>query len=109
MKLHHFTVGIDSIWRLFAPDVLRARQPSALCFVQGDFPGTAFPTAAGALMFTSTFLVPPPAGKQSPIISAKPVGVEAASQPWILKGEQCGLLTRIATTESISLCVRMKS
>ncbi len=26
---------------------------------QGDFPGTAFPVADGALTFTSTFLVPP--------------------------------------------------
>jgi hypothetical protein len=27
----------------------------------------------------------------------------------ILRGEQSGLLTHIATTESVSLCVRMKS
>jgi len=31
--------------------------------------------------------------------SAKPVGVGAASQPWILAGEQSSLLTRIVTTE----------
>jgi hypothetical protein len=30
---------------------------------QDDFPGTAFPAAAGALTFTSTFLVPPPPPK----------------------------------------------
>ena len=30
------------------------------------------------------------------------------SQPWILAGEQSGLLTHIATTESVSLCVLMK-
>jgi len=42
-------------------------------------------------------------------ISAKPVGVGSASQPWILAGEQSGLPMRIATTENASLCVRMKS
>jgi len=26
------------------------------------------------------------------------------SQPWILRGEQSGLLTRTSTTESVSLC-----
>jgi hypothetical protein len=39
----------------------------------------------------------------------KCVGAGAVCQPWIPPGEQSGLLTRIATTESISLCVRMKS
>jgi hypothetical protein len=48
-------------------------------------------------------------GKSSLTISAKPVGVGAASQPWILAGERSSLLTRIAMTESGSLCVRMKS
>jgi hypothetical protein len=38
-----------------------------------------------------------------------PVGIEAASQRLIPTGEQSGLLTRIATTESVSLCTRMKS
>jgi hypothetical protein len=43
-------------------------------------------------------------------ISAKRVGLGAAAQPWILAGEQSSLLTRIAaTTESVSLCVQMKS
>jgi len=28
------------------------------------------------------------------------------SQPWILVGEQSSLLTRIATTETVSLCER---
>jgi len=28
------------------------------------------------------------------------------AQPWILKDEQSGLQTRIAVTESVSLCVR---
>jgi hypothetical protein len=32
-----------------------------------------------------------------------------ASQPWIPTGEQSGLLMHIATTESVSLCVLMKS
>jgi len=41
--------------------------------------------------------------------SARPVGVGAASQRWILAGEQSSLLTRIATTENISLFARMKS
>jgi hypothetical protein len=41
-------------------------------------------------------------------ISAKPVGVGAAFEPWIARGERSGLLTRIATTESVSLCTRMK-
>jgi hypothetical protein len=40
-------------------------------------------------------------------ISAKPDGVEPASQPLILRDERSGLQTRIATTESVSLCVRM--
>jgi len=42
-------------------------------------------------------------------ISAKPVGVGAASQPWIPTGERSSLLTHIATTERVSLCVQMKS
>jgi hypothetical protein len=33
----------------------------------------------------------------------------AASQPWIPMGEQSSLLTRIAMTETVSLCARMKS
>jgi hypothetical protein len=33
----------------------------------------------------------------------------AASQLWILRVEQFGLLTRIAAMESVSFCVRMKS
>jgi len=40
---------------------------------------------------------------------SKAVGVGAASQPWILAGEQSSLLARIAAAESISLCERMKS
>ena len=47
--------------------------------------------------------------KSSLTISAKPVGVGAASQPWIPAGEQSLLLMRIATTGSVSLCVRMRS
>jgi hypothetical protein len=42
-------------------------------------------------------------------LSAKPVGVGAASQPWIATGERSGLLTHTAMTESVSLCVLMKS
>jgi hypothetical protein len=41
--------------------------------------------------------------------SAKRVGVGAAFQPWIVASERSSLQTRIATTESGSLCVRMKS
>ena len=41
-------------------------------------------------------------------ISAEPVGRGAALQLWILAGEQSGL-TRIAATESVSLCERIKS
>jgi hypothetical protein len=41
-------------------------------------------------------------------ISAKPVGVGAASQPWIPARVRSSLLTRIAVTESGSLCGRMK-
>jgi len=48
-------------------------------------------------------------GKSSLIISAKPVGVGAASQPWVPTSEQSSLLTRIAATESVTLCERMKS
>src|SRR5262245_4717405 len=47
--------------------------------------------------------------QSSLIISAKPDGVGAACQQWIVKGARSGLLTRIAATESVSLCVRMKS
>jgi len=42
-------------------------------------------------------------------VSAKPVGVGAVSQRLIPTGERSGLLTRIAATESVLLCVRMKS
>jgi hypothetical protein len=45
----------------------------------------------------------------SETISAKPDGVAAASQRWIQKDEQSGLLTHIAAMESVSLCVPMKS
>jgi hypothetical protein len=37
------------------------------------------------------------------------MGVGAVFQPWIVKGEQSGLLTHIAATESVLLCTRMKS
>jgi hypothetical protein len=40
---------------------------------------------------------------------SKVVGVEAASQRLIPKGERSGLLTRIATTETASLCVPMNT
>jgi hypothetical protein len=33
----------------------------------------------------------------------------AVSQRLILAGERCGLQTRTATTESVSLCMRMKN
>jgi hypothetical protein len=48
-------------------------------------------------------------GKSSLTISAKPVGVGAAYQQLIQTGERSGLLTRNATTESVSLCARMKT
>jgi hypothetical protein len=48
-------------------------------------------------------------GNSSPTISAKPVGVGAASQRLILAGEQSGLLTHIAATESRFVCELMKS
>jgi hypothetical protein len=38
-----------------------------------------------------------------------PVGVGGASPLWIATGEQSGLLTRIAATESVSLCTPIKS
>jgi hypothetical protein len=40
--------------------------------------------------------------------SAKPVGVGAASQRWIPKGERFGLLMRIAVTEIVSSRALMK-
>jgi hypothetical protein len=43
------------------------------------------------------------------IRQSKPVGAGAASQPSILTGERSGLLTHIATTESVWLRVLMKS
>jgi hypothetical protein len=39
----------------------------------------------------------------------KPVGVGAAYQRSIPTVERCGLQMHIAATESVSLCVRMKS
>jgi hypothetical protein len=42
-------------------------------------------------------------------ISRKSDGVTATSQPWIPKGEQSGLLRRIAATGNGSLCTPMKS
>jgi hypothetical protein len=50
-----------------------------------------------------------PAILSSLTISAKPVGVGVASQPWILGDERSSLLTRIAMTESVLLCVPMRS
>src|SRR5205814_9711631 len=47
-------------------------------------------------------------GKSSLTISAKPVGVGAASQRLSPAGEQSGLQTRTAATETVSLCERMK-
>jgi len=46
--------------------------------------------------------------RSSLTISAKPVGVGVVSQLWIAKAEQSGLLTRIATIESVSLRVPIK-
>ncbi len=40
---------------------------------------------------------------------AKLVGVGAASELWVLAGRESGLLMHVAATESVSLCVRMKS
>jgi hypothetical protein len=40
---------------------------------------------------------------------SEPVGVGAGSQRLIPTGERSGLQTHIATTESVSLCTRMKS
>jgi hypothetical protein len=48
-------------------------------------------------------------GRSSLTISAKLDGVGAACQPSIIRGEQSGLPTRIAATESASLCEPMKS
>jgi hypothetical protein len=48
-------------------------------------------------------------GKSSPTISAKPVGVGAAYQPWILAHEQSGLLTHMAATKNHPLCEQMRS
>jgi hypothetical protein len=42
-------------------------------------------------------------------ISAKPDGVWAGSQPFILAGKRSGLLTHIAATESVSSRERMKT
>jgi hypothetical protein len=41
-------------------------------------------------------------------MSTKLVGVGVMSQPLILNGEESGLLTHIAATESGSLCTRME-
>jgi hypothetical protein len=47
--------------------------------------------------------------KATDTISAKPDGVGAVSQRLIPTGEQSGLLTHNAATESVTLCTRMKS
>jgi hypothetical protein len=47
-------------------------------------------------------------GNQSLTISRKPVGAWVMSQRLIPTGEQSGLLTRIAATESVSLCTDEK-
>jgi hypothetical protein len=41
--------------------------------------------------------------------SARPVGVGAASQPWIVKGGQSSLLMHIGETVNASLCTPTKS
>jgi len=46
---------------------------------------------------------------KSVTISVRPDGVGAVFQPSIVTGEQFGLLTRIATMDSGSLCTPMKS
>jgi hypothetical protein len=48
-------------------------------------------------------------GKLSLTISARAVGVGAASQPLIPTGERSGLQIRIGTPESVSLCVQVKN
>jgi len=48
-------------------------------------------------------------GKSSPTISAKPVGVGAASQRLISTGKRSGLQTRIATMERDSLLLRKEA
>jgi hypothetical protein len=48
-------------------------------------------------------------GKLSLTISAKLDGVGAVCQPWTATGKQSGLQTRVAATESVSLCERMKA
>ena len=46
--------------------------------------------------------------KPADTLRAKPVGVGAVSQRLIPAGERSGLQTHTATTESVSLCVRMR-
>src|SRR6267378_68770 len=41
--------------------------------------------------------------KSAPTISAKPVGVGARFQPWIVKDERSGLWTRTGETDGVSL------
>jgi hypothetical protein len=48
-------------------------------------------------------------GKSSLTISRNAVGAWAGSHCWMVKGKQSGSWTRIATTETVSLRVRMKS
>jgi len=45
---------------------------------------------------------------EQPVLRSRLVRLEL-SQRWILAGKQSSLLTRIAATESVSLCTRMKS
>jgi hypothetical protein len=53
-------------------------------------------------------VIPSSTEESSLTISAKPVGVGAVFQPWILAGERSGLLTRTAAMENGSLRTQMK-
>jgi len=64
------------------------REPAFLR--QGDLLGTTFPGSAGALMFTSTFLVPPPLPPKN-----WPPNMKIAAATIIIK------ITNIATTAAL--------
>ena len=67
------------------------------------------PAFVASIVVLGIFWRAPRTGISNPTILAKPVRVGAASERLIPTGEQSGLLTRIAATESVSLGVLMKS
>jgi hypothetical protein len=93
-----------------AASTTAAINPKIACFIESPplDKQTYFSSMKGSIKLYR-HLASRSTGKSSLIISAKPDGVGAASQRLIPTGERSELPTHIATTESVSLCMRMKS